>query len=183
MKTIFITLLTICIVHFAYSQNPESIAHLDSIVITKIKKQIPQSDLLKIGVIKVLGKHLDIKLLLNTPKNISYIMSASVVINMNGEIDTVYFSEKMSDDLKKIIKPGPELISKLKNIPKRFPDFRGKIAVFPILFKRSEDASLDYRSFFETSFEGLWPAFDYKDQKKQIVLLSPYINRFSIIYN
>nr|WP_068892362.1 hypothetical protein [Pedobacter panaciterrae] len=179
MNKTFIFLLITSIAHFGYSQNLDSITPSGSIV----KMQKSQNDILKIAVIKVLGKHMDFDLLKDLPKNYVHVISASIVIDSGGRIDMVYFPERMSDDLKKIIKPGAELISKLKKIQIKFTEFRGKIAVFPILYKRIEDTSLDYKSSFLNDFENLWPVFDYKDQKKQIVLLSPYLNGFGYIVN
>jgi len=183
MKIVFITLLIASIAHIAYSQNLDSIAHPDSVIIKVQPVKKSQGEILKIVVMKVLGKHMDFNLLKDIPKNYVYIMSASIVLDSDGKIDTIYFPIKMSEDLKKIIKPGADLIKKLKNIPVKFTDFKGKIAVFPILYKRMEDVSLDYHSAFINSFENLWPVFEYKDQKKQIVLLPPYVNYFSYIVN
>ncbi|MEJ2905137.1 hypothetical protein WAE58_22015 [Pedobacter panaciterrae] len=177
-KTTFFSLILILSFFYGYTQSKgELILPSETIEIKKIKQQTPERRILQIAVIKTIGKHLDSDLLFKTPKGDGYITSISLVFNMKGGIDTVYFAEKMSPQLKKILKPNAELVAKLKKILP-FPDFNGKIVVYPILFKWGYDATLNYGEHFLNDFEGLWPNLDVKDQKKQIILLRPYINIF-----
>ena len=179
-KLILIIVLLIRNVALGYAQEKgHAILPPDSI---SINDQKEPDDILQFAIIKTIGKHLDLKLLLETPEHHSHIMSIAVVINKEGKIDKVYFSEKMSPDFKKIIKPDAELIHKLRDIPLKFPKYKEKIVILPILFKRMQDASLDYESSFLNDFENIWPSFDVKDKNKQIVLLRPYINIFSLQY-
>src|SRR5688572_18495173 len=102
-KTAVISLILILSALYGYTQGKGELV-LPSEAI-EIKKQTPQWQILQIAVIKTIGKHLDSDLLFKTPKSDGYITSISLAFNMKGGIDTVYFAEKMSPQLKKILNP------------------------------------------------------------------------------
>lgn len=120
---------------------------------------------------------MNIDRLFESPKNHAYVFSISLSFNSEGEIDTVYFSNKMSNNLKEIIKPSESLSDSLRTIDFK-NQFTGKILLLPIIIKRLEDREIDNAPDFLTEFTAFWPNFKIEDKSKQVVFLEPFINRY-----
>lgn len=134
----------------------------------------------RIPIIKVLGKHMNIDRLLKSPKNHAYVFSISLVFNAEGKIDTVYLNDKMSGNLKEIIKTDINLSKALNSIDFK-NEFTNEIALLPIVLKRWEDQEIDNAGEFLSEFSALWPKLKLEDKSKQVVFLEPFINLYSTI--
>lgn len=132
----------------------------------------------RIPIIKALGKHIDIDRLLKSPNNHAYMFSISFSFNAKGEIDSIYFSNKMSKYLMEVIKPSSSLSSSLKAIDFK-NEFANKIVLLPIVLRKWEDQEICNATEFLGEFSTLWPQFNIEDKSKQIVLLEPFINYYS----
>lgn len=119
---------------------------------------------------------MNVNRLFESPKNHAYVFSISLSFNAEGKIDTVYFSDKMSDRLKEIIEPTSASLSNSLRAIDFKNEFTGKILLLPIIIKRLEDQEIDNAADFLTEFTALWPKLRIKDKLKQVVFLEPYIN-------
>jgi hypothetical protein len=179
MKSIiFILLILTCNVNRVKSQNiiPETPTQVSVFPPTKqIDYRIP--------IIKALGKHMDIDRLLKSPKNHAHVFSISLAFNAEGKIDSIYFNENMSSNLKEIINSGSNLynLSKALNSIKFNNEFTNKIALLPIVLKRWEDQEIDNAGEFLSDLSALWPRLKLKDKSKQVVFLEPFVNHYSTI--
>ena len=181
MKKSIIAILLIAAWSFCFAQNKgEIIGQPDSIPIhNKLNQTVKPLDIREV-IMKIIARHSDRNLLYETKKGHSYMMSVAVLFNAKGKIDTVYFSNNMSSDLKKIIRPNSELIQKLRSVGLTFPQYKDKLAMFLVIFKQAGDNVLDYDSQFLNGFNNLWPEFSLKDRNKPIILLKSYLNEFII---
>jgi len=134
---------------------------------------------IRVPVMKAIARHLDGDLLHQTPKDYAYIVSLTLSFNKDGKIDTIYFSKDMNKNLLNILKPGSELTRKISDLGLVCPQYKGKLVLFPVIYKRLDDQALKYESQFLAGFENLWPEFGQADQKKEIVFLKPYVNTFT----
>lgn len=166
---------------FCFAQNKgEIIGQPDSIPVhIKLNQPVKSLDIREL-IMNIIAKHSDRNLLYKTKKGHSYMMSVTVSFNIEGKIDTVYFSNNMSSDLKAIIRPNPELIQKFRSLRFTFPQYKGKLAMFLVIFKQEGDNVLDYDSQFLNGFNNLWPEFSPKDSNTPIILLKSYLNEFII---
>jgi hypothetical protein len=166
---------------FSFAQKKgEIIGQPDSTSIhIKLNKTVKPLDIRDL-IMNIIAKHSDRNLLYETKKGHSYMMSVAVLFNLEGKIDTVYFSNNMSTDLKKIIRPNSGLIQKFRNVGLTFPQYKDKLAMFLVIFKQEGDNVLDYDSQFLNGFNNLWPEFSLKDRNKPIILLKSYLSEFTI---
>jgi hypothetical protein len=180
MKKSIMTILLMAAWSFCFAQKKsEIIGQPDSTPIhIKLNQTVKPIDI-RVPIMNIIARHLDGKLLFKTEKGHSYMMSIAVLFNIEGKIDTVYFSNNMSSDLKAIIRPNSELIQKFRSIGLSYPQYKDKLAIFLVIYKRQEDNVLDYNSQFLNGFDNLWPKFRPKDNNKPIILLKSYLNEFS----
>ena len=132
---------------------------------------------IRMPIIKAIAYNFNSELLHKTPKDQPYIISIALAFNEAGKIDTVFFSKNISKRTLETIRPNNELVSKIKSIGLVSKDYKSKIVLFPILFKRMEDKGIDYQSGFLSNYENLWPDFG-PFEKRPLILLKPYINSY-----
>ena len=114
-----------------------------------------------------------------TPTNHMYVFTISLSFNAAGKVDTVYFSDPMSENLKQIINTDQDLTSSFNTIDFK-KEFANKLVIFPIVFKRIEDWHIVNTEEFLNGFVQLWPKLKSKDKLKQVVFLKPLINRYGM---
>jgi hypothetical protein len=171
MKTI--TLFLFILTFNIFSVKCQIIEAPTQLIITA---PMPKIDF-RIPIMKIVGRHMNIDRLFDSLKNHAYVFSISLSFNAEGKIDTVYFSDKMSINLKEIIKPSESLSDSLRTIDFK-NQFTGKILLLPIIIKRYEDREINNASDFLTEFALFWPNFKIEDKSKQVVFLEPFINRY-----
>ncbi|WP_457288592.1 hypothetical protein [Pedobacter sp. UYP24] len=107
------------------------------------------------------------------PKDEAHMLSVAVSFNKMGEVDTVYFSAKMTPRLKDFFVPINELksaISKRISISKVYKDV---VILFPVLF-HYRDHNMIKKGILIDDFINLWPRLSKEDDLKKLVLLEPY---------
>lgn len=166
---------------FCFAQKKGKIIGQPDSLQTHIKLNQPVKPLdIRGPIMNIIARHSDRNLLYETKKGHSYMMSIAVLFNGEGKIDTVYFSNNMSSELKAIIRPNPELIQKFKSLRLTCPQYKGKLAMFLVVFKQEGDNVLAYDNQFLNGFNNLWPEFRPEDSNRPIVFLKSYLNEFII---
>jgi hypothetical protein len=181
MKKSTIAILLIAAWSFCFAQKKgEIIGQPDSTPVhIKLNQTVKPLDI-RVPIMNIIARHSDRNLLYKTKKGHSYMMSIAVLFNVEGKIDTVYFSNNMSSELKAIIRPNSELIQKFRNLGLTCPQYKDKLAMFLVIFKQEGDNVLEYDSQFLNGFNNLWPEFSPKDRSKPIILLKSYLSEFII---
>lgn len=174
MKKIFITSILMLSWILGLAQNP---IELDSVhqIDLKITKNVIKD--IRLPIMKSIANSFNSELLHAIPKNYAYMTSIAVSFDLKGKIDSVYFPQVMSIELKNIIRPAIAA-KEMKSNGIISSENKGEVILFPILIMRSTDTKIDYDSSFLGGFLNLWPTLSVKDQKKKLVILKPYLNHF-----
>jgi hypothetical protein len=120
------------------------------------------------AITKILGKHINTDSLMETPSEHVYIFSISLSFNAVGKVDRVYFSEIMSENLKRLINTDEDLTATANSIDFK-KEFANKLVIFPIVIKRFEDYKIDNPNEFLSGVVNLWPKLKLRDNSKQVV--------------
>lgn len=133
----------------------------------------------RVPIIKLIGELSNTDSLMATPTNHMYVFTISLSFNAAGKVDTVYFSDPMSENLKKIINTDQDLTSAFNSI-EFTKEFANKLVILPIVFRRIEDWRIINTDEFLSGFVKLWPKLKVEDKLKPVVFLKPVINRYSL---
>ena len=123
----------------------------------------------KAAIIRLLGKHINTDSLMAIPSEHVYIFSIGLSFNAAGKVDKVYFSDTMSENLKRFVNTDEDLTASANSIDFK-KEFANKLVIFPIVIKRFEDYKIDNPTEFLSGIVNLWPKFHLKDNAKQVVL-------------
>ena len=136
----------------------------------------------RIGIIKTLGKHMNLDRLIETPSEHVYIFSITLSFNATGKVDTVYFSDIMSGNLKQIVNSDLDM-TKAANLIDFKKKFANKLVILPIILKRARDWRINNQDEFINGILTIWPKLKLEDKLKPVVFLDPYVNYYTRIIN
>jgi len=169
---IFTVCFLLCLLSISFSQESNSVES-SSILITfpKQKKDI------RVLVLKRLDKYINSKELFSRQKNNVFLFSIGLSVDSLGNVDDIFFSDSVTKNKTKIIVVNEHLIADFKKMHLDDFDYRSKILVLPILFKRPDDDKISNLNEFLSSFSSLWPVIKISN-KHRVILLDPFINIF-----
>nr|WP_121271789.1 hypothetical protein [Pedobacter schmidteae] len=182
MKTTGIFLA--CFVFITTAQAQKKQTFIDnpkqSIVVTEGK-----SIDIRIPIIKsILNPSSDFKEYMKIEKNAVHIMAVGVSFRSDGEVDTVYMSEKLAPKIQQVLKPDASTTKRIRETLKPLKTYKNQVILFPVLiFNESNAEKVANNHIMLSEFSGLWPKLREGDKKKSLVLLNPYYNGFSIVTN
>lgn len=107
------------------------------------------------------------------PTNEAHMFSIAVSFNSLGEVDTIYFSAKMTPRLKDLLKPGDELKSEITKRISSSKLYKNVVILFPVIF-HYRDHEMIKKDILIEDLNNLWPVFSAKDKIKKLILLELY---------
>ncbi|MGN8059406.1 hypothetical protein ACTJKN_24210 [Pedobacter sp. 22163] len=173
MKGIIISIsFLLSFVNICLSQESK-VEELTSIVITSSGQKAD----MRVAILKRLDKYIKSEALFNKPKNSAFLFSVGLSVDSLGNVDDIFFSDSVTKNKTKIIVVNEHLIADFKKMHLDDFDYRSKILVLPILFKRPDDDKISNLNEFLSSFSSLWPVIKTSN-KHRVILLEPFINIF-----
>ena len=127
----------------------------------------------RIAISKEITRHTNWDSAFAKQKSFAYFFAITISYNQQGEVDTVYFTEKLDDQLRSILKPG-ELAVHLMNSKYLPQQYKDKIVMYPVMYKYAPDHIIPFSEETKQSWLNIWPVLREKDKKKQLVLLQPF---------
>jgi hypothetical protein len=134
------------------------------------------------GIVTILGKHMNLDKLNETPSEHVYIFSITLSFNAAGKVDTVYFSDNMTENLKQIVNADQDM-TKAANLIDFKKEFANKLVILPVILKRAGDWRINNQDEFIKGITTIWPKLKSKDKLKPAVFLDPYVNYYAQILN
>ncbi|MDR6786472.1 hypothetical protein ABIE26_005341 [Pedobacter africanus] len=182
MKTTGIFLVCLAFIGSAYAQKKQTSIANERIVISEAR--IKEIDI-RIPIIKSMVKpSTDFKEYFKIEKNAVHIMAIGVSFASDGEVDTVYMSEKLTPKILQILKPDASTTKRIRETLRPLKTYKNQVILFPILiFNESNAEKVASNHIMLSEFSGLWPKLRETDKKKELVLLNPYYNGFSMVLN
>ncbi len=119
--------------------------------------------------------------LINGPQNYAYFFSITLSFDDSGKVDAVYFSKNRPQNLDSFLGSNISLQEKIKGLDLTYKQYASKLVLIPFFYYRLGDNTLDYKSGFLKSIEGLLPEVGYQMSKKSWVVLDTMTNTFGAI--
>ncbi|MHA4894632.1 hypothetical protein ACXZ1K_07775 [Pedobacter sp. PWIIR3] len=107
------------------------------------------------------------------PINEAHLFSIAVSFDSRGDVDTSYFSAKMTPRLTELFMPSKELKTAISRSIHRSKVYKDVVVLFPVIFHYRDHKMID-KSIFMQDWSNLWPSFSPKDSLKKLILLEPY---------
>lgn len=108
-----------------------------------------------------------------TTKNFAHFFSIALSFDVEGKIDTLYYSSKLNPVTKTIYALDNSLLKRIKAHNFKFKEYSSKIVLFSYYCYRVTDHSIDYETGFLNSVSNLIPEAVYG---KPIILLKPIVD-------
>lgn len=178
MKQIFFTLLLLSASLLTKAQTKQEVVSATE-ADTKIDIQVPKKPVYskKEDIRDVIFKSVRTQRfndsLAALPINEAHLFSIAVSFNSSGDVDTAYFSAKMTPRLKELFIPSNELKAAIaKNTPRSIV-YKDVVILFPVVFHYRDDRMIK-KSILIEDLSNLWPSFSPKDSLKKLILLEAY---------
>jgi len=117
-----------------------------------------------------------------TPSEHVYIFSITLSFNAAGKVDTVYFSDNMTENLKQIVNADQDM-TKAANLIDFKKEYANKLVILPIILKRARGWRINNQDEFINGIVTMWPKLKLAHKLKPVVFLDPYVNYYTRIIN
>lgn len=142
-----------------------------------LSKTISHEKRIANAVVAAIVKDMDVKALLQTPKNFVHFYAVTLSFNRQGRVDTVYLSRKINSETKRILRLDALLTRRIKAQNIHSKRYASKKVTIPILHHRMYEPYIDYNSGFLQALQNLLPAPPYD---RDCILFEPNINPFAV---
>ena len=132
---------------------------------------------IRIAISKEIAQHTNWTPVFQKHKTFAYLFAIAVSYDGAGKVDTVYFTQKMSDELNAVLRPKALtlFLMKSKYLPNQYKD---KVVMYPVIYKYPANLTVAFDQTWQNSWVNLWPILSEKHRNKYLVLLQPYENDF-----
>lgn len=109
----------------------------------------------------------------NLKKDFAFFYAIAFVFDKDGKIDTLFYSEKLNSDIKKLYGLNSSLLKRIKLHSFQYKEYASQTILFPFYHYNAADNVVDYKSGLLNNIENLIPeAVD----GKSIIIRKPIIN-------
>jgi hypothetical protein len=183
-RRIFVLMLFMTFHSLAQAQDKKVIVEDTSEIIvieTKKPKPLKNEDDIRFVLLQSILKGQLLNGLVNLPTDNAHISSIAISFDLNGAVDSIYFSSKMTTKLRYVLGSVNRLKVAMKNSVKKFNNYKNVVVLFPVIFHNMDHRKIDKDIFIE-DYLNLWPDLSKEDRKKKIEFLEPYVQGIRMRY-
>lgn len=154
-----------------YAKSTVSILLLILVCISVFGQHKPK---LELFINTYISKNINDDVYLNAKKGTTYFYALAFSFDQKGQIDTLYYSAKLSSTIKHLFKVS-NLLKDIKAKKVQYKEYAGRTIVIPFYHYNASDNFVDYDSGFLTNLENMMPETIYN---KPVIIFKPIINPY-----
>jgi hypothetical protein len=176
MKVLQLLFLLLSLPYFAISQNDSKLSIDNNIKVIETKKPDKKDNKedIRFVLLQSILRESFLDSMNALPLDEAHLISIAISFDPKGNIDSIYFSSKMSTKLWKFIGDSRQLKILMRNSITKFDRYKNVVILFPVLFHYMDHRKIGKDTFMEEYLQ-MWPTLSEKDSLKKLILLEPYI--------
>ena len=120
------------------------------------------------------AKNMNDDVYLNAKKGVVYFYAIAFSFDQKGQIDTLYYSNKLSPIINRLLKIN-SLLKDIKTKSFKYTEYAGQTVVIPFYHYNTSDNFVNYETGFLTNLESMLPENIYN---KPVIIFKPIINPY-----